>query len=57
MPEITALKPVSLREAWPREERDFTPWLADNIDLLGAMFGPETGRCAGRGDAARRRSG
>ena len=38
MPEIRALKPVSLREAWPDEARHFTPWLADNIDLLGAKL-------------------
>ncbi|MYA17976.1 MAG: DUF4268 domain-containing protein [Gammaproteobacteria bacterium] len=26
---------VPLREMWPHEAVDFTPWLADNIDLLG----------------------
>ena len=31
---IGRLKKVSLREVWPREPQDFTPWLADNIDLL-----------------------
>ena len=35
MPKIQPLKHVRLREAWPDEARDFTPWLANNIDLLG----------------------
>ena len=29
------LTPVPLREMWLHEAADFTPWLADNIDLLG----------------------
>jgi len=28
-------KSVPLREIWPRESNDFTPWLADNLELLG----------------------
>jgi len=36
---IGRLKKVSLREVWPREPRDFTPWLADNIDLLNDAIG------------------
>ena len=28
-----------LREAWPHEARDFTPWLAENIDLLSERLG------------------
>ena len=35
MPEIQSLKRVSLREAWPHEAHDFTPWLAKHIDRLG----------------------
>ena len=34
MPEINALDPVSLREVWPDEARDFTPWLANHLHLL-----------------------
>jgi hypothetical protein len=36
MPEINALEPVSLRQVWPDEARDFTPWLAAHLHLLGA---------------------
>ncbi len=38
MPEIQPLKHVNLREAWPNEALHFTPWLANNIDLLGAKL-------------------
>lgn len=33
-PELGELKRVGLREKWPNEEQDFTPWLADNIGYL-----------------------
>ena len=35
------LEDVDLREAWPREDRDFTPWLAEeyNIELLASAIG------------------
>jgi len=29
---------VSLREAWPNEASDFTPWLAENIERLSATL-------------------
>ena len=35
MPEIHELKPVDLREAWPHEAWNFTPWLAERLHLLG----------------------
>ncbi len=39
--ELGRLEPVDLREAWQREDGDFTPWLAepDNIKLLGDTLG------------------
>lgn len=36
MPEVLPLKPVGLREVWPHEAHHFTPWLAENIERLGA---------------------
>ena len=30
---------VDVRELWPREDRDFTPWLAKNLDILGDEIG------------------
>ncbi len=30
---------VNPREVWPREDKDFTPWLAENIDVLGEALG------------------
>jgi hypothetical protein len=31
---IGSLQRVALREVWPHEAQDFTPWLAENIDVL-----------------------
>ena len=33
-PKLGKLEPVDMREVWPDEARDFTPWLAENLDLL-----------------------
>mgnify|MGYP003700750567 CR=1 FL=1 len=39
MPEIGQLERVSLREVWPHEANDFTPWLQDNIEVLDELVG------------------
>ena len=45
-PEFGTLTDADLRKAWPNEPRDFTPWLADNLDRLSEAIGvplePET---------------
>lgn len=33
------LKDVDLREAWPNEANDFTPWLAENLHRLSQVIG------------------
>ena len=33
------LEPVDPREIWQHEAHDFTPWLAENLDLLGEELG------------------
>lgn len=38
-PNIGTLSPVNIREIWPKEDQDFTPWLAEQADLLGAKLG------------------
>ncbi len=30
---------VDIREEWPGEARDFTPWLAEHLDVLGSHLG------------------
>ena len=38
-PNLAKIERVDLREAWPNEARDFTPWLAENIVELGEALG------------------
>ena len=38
-PNLAKIERVDLREAWPNEAREFTPWLAENIAELGAALG------------------
>ena len=39
MAEVTRLESVDLRDVWPDEASDFTPWLAGNLDALGKELG------------------
>ena len=41
--ELSRLEAVDIREVWPDEAQDFTPWLAEeeNLDLLGETLGIE----------------
>ncbi len=36
---IGKLEPVPIREVWPDEAQDLTPWLADNPEALGRALG------------------
>ena len=38
---ISRLESVPLRELWQNEARDFTTWLAENLDFLGEALGVE----------------
>ncbi len=39
MPDFGEIKSVDIRELWPNEARDFTPWLVENIDRLSNALG------------------
>ena len=39
MVNLGTIERVDLREVWPHEAQDFTPWLADNLDSLGEALG------------------
>ena len=39
MLEFSELKRIPLREKWPHEASKFTPWLAENIQMLGDALG------------------
>jgi len=41
MTDFGEIKPVDIREIWPNEAMDFTPWLAENIERLGQSLGME----------------
>ena len=38
-PDLGTLQRKDPREVWPREDRNFTPWLADHLSVLGEALG------------------
>jgi hypothetical protein len=38
-PQLGKIGQLNVHEVWKHEERDFTPWLAQNIDQLSAILG------------------
>lgn len=38
-PQLGNIQGLELRDIWNHEERDFTPWLAQNIDQLSSVIG------------------
>ena len=36
---LAKIQRVDLREIWPNEAADFTPWLAENLSELGRVLG------------------
>ena len=47
MPSIGKVTKVPIREVWRREDEDFTPWLAENLDQLGEALGMELDQAEG----------
>ncbi len=39
MVDLGSIERIELREVWPHEAQDFTPWLAENLDKLGEALG------------------
>ena len=39
VPKLGSIEEVDIRKIWPEEARDFTPWLANNLSLLGMEVG------------------
>lgn len=39
--DLGTIEKVDIREVWPKEDEDFTPWLSENLDKLGAELGLE----------------
>lgn len=39
VPELGTIQPVAIRDIWTNEASEFTPWLAENLELLGEALG------------------
>ena len=36
---VTKLKKIKIQNEWKKEDKDFTPWLVENINLLNEQIG------------------
>lgn len=41
MPDFGDLRRINLRDVWPNESQDFTPWISEHIEELGEALGLE----------------
>ena len=56
-PDLGTLELVDVRKVWNHEERDFTPWLADNLLRLSAVLDMKLELGCNRGQETGSRTG
>ena len=48
------LEVLLVRQVWPLEDEDFTPWLAENLEMLGDLLRMELDLNQSQGEMRRR---